>query len=471
MNMKIILGVLFVFALMGIISAGECDDAGYKCYDMACPSGKAIVESISCPSIVGNRPEVCCKEVIDSNVQPTIIINKQQFQRGDTLTIDFKLPYFASCSYYFINSEGMEKEEGAGGCGTGVSLRAADIVVKLEQLFGSAEPGVYKIKIIAKKEDYADIIKTKEFQIVKEIVREEVECVIKDGEGTCNLLGTAYQIKHKGCSDQIELEISYNGLTEKFNNLNPFSEIFLKDGTKIKLNGVPCTVYQANLILRKNDLEISEEGTYTVKMGYVIKINEVQAEIASISWALSGDTEPRIVINGNNAQSCILREGEECKMYYGPASRSSSRNLRIKANSIDINEASPEESVASITLTKIYEVIKIVPDENPEEIAEKDSSEFVEVFEKDIPQDKRDEEIIILCSGCELNDKCYPFGFRKEGKFCSDSNNEFIEQKKAEISCENNFECSSNICVSSKCVNPSLIEGILNWFKKLFGIK
>ena len=28
---------------------------------------------------------------------------------------------------------------------------------------------------------------------------------------------------------------------------------------------------------------------------------------------------------------------------------------------------------------------------------------------------------------------------------------------------------ASNVCVSSKCVSPNLIERILNWFKRLFG--
>ena len=74
-----------------------------------------------------------------------------------------------------------------------------------------------------------------------------------------------------------------------------------------------------------------------------------------------------------------------------------------------------------------------------------------------------------VCSGCESNNKCYPFGYRKGGEYCSDGDNLFITQKSAEISCENNFECKSNVCVSEKCVSPSLIEKILNWFRRLFG--
>jgi hypothetical protein len=74
-----------------------------------------------------------------------------------------------------------------------------------------------------------------------------------------------------------------------------------------------------------------------------------------------------------------------------------------------------------------------------------------------------------VCSGCIMDKNCYSFGFRKSGKFCSDSNSQFIEQKQADSSCENNFECSSNVCVSSQCVSEGLLQKILNWFKRLFG--
>lgn len=75
----------------------------------------------------------------------------------------------------------------------------------------------------------------------------------------------------------------------------------------------------------------------------------------------------------------------------------------------------------------------------------------------------------IVCGGCKLDNKCYPYGFRKNSQFCSDTSNQFLEQKKTELVCDNNFECSSNVCVSSKCISPSLIDKILNWFKRLFG--
>ena len=71
------------------------------------------------------------------------------------------------------------------------------------------------------------------------------------------------------------------------------------------------------------------------------------------------------------------------------------------------------------------------------------------------------------CSGCLLDKKCYPFGYRKSGNYCSDSF-DFIKQFGADESCENNFECSSNVCVSGECVSQGLMKKILSWFKNLF---
>jgi len=71
------------------------------------------------------------------------------------------------------------------------------------------------------------------------------------------------------------------------------------------------------------------------------------------------------------------------------------------------------------------------------------------------------------CSGCVEDKKCYPFGYRKGGEYCSD-NFYFIAQLKEKSKCDNNFECTSNSCVSGQCVSEGLLKKILNWFKKIF---
>ena len=72
------------------------------------------------------------------------------------------------------------------------------------------------------------------------------------------------------------------------------------------------------------------------------------------------------------------------------------------------------------------------------------------------------------CSGCFLDEKCYNLGYRKAGQFCSE-NNQFVNQKYADETCDNNFECSSNLCIDGKCVSSGLWQKFLNWLQKLFG--
>ena len=75
---------------------------------------------------------------------------------------------------------------------------------------------------------------------------------------------------------------------------------------------------------------------------------------------------------------------------------------------------------------------------------------------------------LICKDSCPLDGKCYPFGYRKSGQFCSDSG-KFIEQLKGDEICDNNFECSSNVCVDGQCISSGFLQKIIEWFKKLFG--
>jgi hypothetical protein len=80
-------------------------------------------------------------------------------------------------------------------------------------------------------------------------------------------------------------------------------------------------------------------------------------------------------------------------------------------------------------------------------------------------EDKKDQ---YLCDGCELENRCYPYGYRKSGKFCFIENNQFVEQKQAESPCDNDFECSSNLCISGECISQNLLQKIINWLKGIF---
>ncbi len=82
--------------------------------------------------------------------------------------------------------------------------------------------------------------------------------------------------------------------------------------------------------------------------------------------------------------------------------------------------------------------------------------------------EKSKEETLFCKDSCPLDGKCYPFGYRKSGKYCQDEGM-FKEQLNSEEACDNNFECSTNVCVDGKCISSSLIQKIINWLTKLFG--
>ncbi|MFH1229496.1 MAG: hypothetical protein V1678_03675, partial [Candidatus Aenigmatarchaeota archaeon] len=81
---------------------------------------------------------------------------------------------------------------------------------------------------------------------------------------------------------------------------------------------------------------------------------------------------------------------------------------------------------------------------------------------------KAEEAILICKDSCPSEGKCYPFGYRKGEKYCSDEG-AFKGQLNGNAVCENNFECSTNVCVDGKCISSNFIQMIIDWFKKLFG--
>lgn len=72
------------------------------------------------------------------------------------------------------------------------------------------------------------------------------------------------------------------------------------------------------------------------------------------------------------------------------------------------------------------------------------------------------------CNGCLLEEKCFPFGYRKNGEYCAEDS-EFTSQLIESSVCENNFECESNVCIDGTCIDGNLIQKVINWFKKIFG--
>ena len=81
--------------------------------------------------------------------------------------------------------------------------------------------------------------------------------------------------------------------------------------------------------------------------------------------------------------------------------------------------------------------------------------------------------VITFCQGCQLDkNTCIPFGtrFKNENKpYYCDITKKILEQRLENDQCDNNYECSANLCIDNKCISSSLIQKIIDWFKNLFG--
>ncbi len=91
---------------------------------------------------------------------------------------------------------------------------------------------------------------------------------------------------------------------------------------------------------------------------------------------------------------------------------------------------------------------------------------------------------VVCDNGCILDGKCYPYNNRKTidggtpagegmvftgGGYYCDVSGKWLLQVENTGTCDNHFECGSNICISNQCVEGSLIQKILAWFRDLFG--
>ena len=87
------------------------------------------------------------------------------------------------------------------------------------------------------------------------------------------------------------------------------------------------------------------------------------------------------------------------------------------------------------------------------------------------------------CAGCELEGTCIPYGFRKQVKIYNNNqgtynlycemDGELREQNSKDsngnwATCQNNYECESNVCSSGECIEVADIIGQAGALKKLF---
>ena len=157
----------------------------------------------------------------------------------------------------------------------------------------------------------------------------------------------------------------------------------------------------------------------------------------------------------------------------GESSETGEDGLFIRNDRIERGKQPPGKIRLKVTTSPNIEGCGPVEDTMELEIREGEDTEEVCGIGTCIPEE--DEEVedipedrgLYACSGCELEGKCYPMGYRKAGQYCSEDY-EFIEQLDEAV-CDNSFECKSNMCVSGECVGEGLMRKIINWFKKMFG--
>jgi len=74
-------------------------------------------------------------------------------------------------------------------------------------------------------------------------------------------------------------------------------------------------------------------------------------------------------------------------------------------------------------------------------------------------------------NGC-VNGACVVYsscilGYREDGYYCN-AESKMVVQKASDSVCDNNFECESNLCLDSKCVDAGLLRRFIEWIKGLF---
>ena len=257
---------------------------------------------------------------------------------------------------------------------------------------------------------------------------------------------------------------------------------------------------------------ITQDGQYKVQEGDKFDVNGVEGSISRIGWALAGDTEPKVEIQADNAQSLSLHAGEAGKLIASVLGSIDRINLSISVISI-----SKEFKTAYVSFTKISEPIchdsdggknyyvqgnisggydfgygqeNILSDHcDPENnsilweywCGTDQGSRWNYAWEEyfcpygcsngaclpenisSLPSDKSS-----CSSGCSLDGKCVDVGYRQNGKYCS-IDGSFVSQLNTDKICDNNFQCGSNLCISGKCVSQGLFDKILSWFKNIFG--
>ena len=205
-------------------------------------------------------------------------------------------------------------------------------------------------------------------------------------------------------------------------------------------NGETCNVGDENCLNNRNDLYIKGE---TVGFLYT----DTNKTGTRVDMCAQQRFENETFVGWNYVELCEENCGiSEGFCFVSGEGKITASQLEFECIGACNNGACLGEGVEIITPTEDSGPINLIAEEQNKEV--------------EIP-------IKNVCNGCELVDLCYPLGYRKSGEYCSESKT-FISQLEADSTCENNFECSTNLCIDSQCISSGFWQKIMNWFKRLF---
>lgn len=237
----------------------------------------------------------------------------------------------------------------------------------------------------------------------------------------------------------------------------------IKYSEKTSILGVPLKVYPPSSagvddsrVSRDIDFPVVEDaGDGEHALGLLIEINN---NTATGIENVNRDPSPySLIIVSVADNTATIRASQTKEIAEGDSKNVGGVNVMIKKADAT-NEALSASLVVRASIRGEEASSKKEVEEEVEEIKPNDETGPIDIPDKEN----------VVCDGCTIENSCYPLGYRKSGEFCSESK-EFTLQLQSGQSCENNFECSSNICVSGECISEGLIKKVLNWFKRLFG--
>ena len=456
-------------------TCGDCNFAsGWSCnHNDVCESGEPNRECDDCNFASGwscNHNDVCEAWENNGNCPEDCKIEKTKEQ--------------IKC--IFENSNEMQKcytDDGQFGCsGTGTCV--ADVSgEKGKKLTWKSSCGGYGYTIIDGDNEYAEFkcatesskpycgaIGTKSegwYHFNNELIRWD-DCV--KCQAICDAIGTKSEgwysscdkklIKYDDCSPDIEPVLVKEQVKCVFKNSEKEQKCYTaEDNSRFSCSGTETCVMDVN---GKKGEKLTWKSTCG---GYAYTVTDGDNDYAEFNCLPEGNTTTEI-IGGRGFRYSYWQcySGEEEKQG-SESSCKSSETWQSYAKEFCQDECYKDGSKCGVNSFSVAEECYL--DFEKSEVSFIPSVEKEEkIQEEKLTEEK--EEILVCKDSCPLDGKCYPFGYRKADNFCSDTGS-FVEQLKGENSCDNNFECSSNVCVSGTCVSEGFLQKVMSWFKNLFG--